>query len=139
MITAGGVIKEARADGAAGCGVGRRWPNGGRPGVIVGRGGGESGEDEGVVSEDEPGTGGGERVGGAAVAVGDAAGWAPDVGIGVAWAIAATVAAIGIAVARRLPGPAPAAPATPRPVDPHAPLAEPPASHGASEAAEAAG
>jgi MFS family permease len=50
----------------------------------------------------------GTGVGGAAVAVGNAAGWAPDVGIGIGWAVAATVAAIGVGVARRLPDASPA-------------------------------
>lgn len=49
----------------------------------------------------------GTGVGGAAVAVGDAAGWPPDVGIGAAFAIAGVVAAVGVVVGRRLPGPAP--------------------------------
>lgn len=44
-------------------------------------------------------------VGGAAIAVGDARGWDPVTGIALAWAFAAVVAAIGVAVGRRLPGP----------------------------------
>jgi hypothetical protein len=32
-------------------------------------------------------------------------GWQPEVGIGIAWAIAGTMALVGVAVGRRLPGP----------------------------------
>ena len=45
----------------------------------------------------------GTGFGGAAVALGDARGWDPATGIGIAWAMAATMAVVGIAVARRLP------------------------------------
>lgn len=47
----------------------------------------------------------GTGMGGAAIAVGDSAGWAPDVGIGLAFALAALVGAVGLLVAGRLPGP----------------------------------
>lgn len=50
-------------------------------------------------------------LGGAAVAVGARNGWEPGAGIAIAWSLGAAVAALGILIARRLPGPAPAAPA----------------------------
>jgi len=46
----------------------------------------------------------GTGLGGAAVALGDAVGWDPAAGIGIAWALAAAVAVVGVFVARRLPG-----------------------------------
>lgn len=47
----------------------------------------------------------GTGLGGAAVAVGDAAGWVPDAGLGIAFAAAGAVGVVGAVVARRLPGP----------------------------------
>jgi MFS family permease len=44
-------------------------------------------------------------IGGAAIALGDTRGWDPSTGIGVAWAVACAVGALGILIARRLPGP----------------------------------
>jgi MFS family permease len=46
----------------------------------------------------------GTGLGGAAVALGDVLDWDPATGIGIAWAMAAAVAVIGVLVARRLPG-----------------------------------
>jgi MFS family permease len=45
----------------------------------------------------------GTGLGGAAVALGDALEWDPAVGIGIAWAMAAAMALVGVLVARRLP------------------------------------
>ena len=45
----------------------------------------------------------GTGLGGAAVALGDSLGWSPKAGIGIAWAMAATMALVGVLVARRLP------------------------------------
>ena len=47
----------------------------------------------------------GTGFGGAAVALGEALGWDPARGIGIAWAMAGAMAVVGIFVARRLPGP----------------------------------
>jgi MFS family permease len=55
----------------------------------------------------------GAGLGGAAVSVGDAAGWAPDIGIATAFALALTAAVAACVVARRLPDPV-AAPTTGR-------------------------
>ncbi|HEX9992419.1 MAG TPA: MFS transporter [Acidimicrobiales bacterium] len=49
----------------------------------------------------------GTGAGGAAIAVGDAAGWVPAVGVGLAFGLAAAVGVVGLLVARRLPGPVP--------------------------------
>jgi MFS family permease len=49
----------------------------------------------------------GTGAGGAAIAVGDAAGWVPDAGVGLAFGLAAAVGVVGLLVARRLPGPVP--------------------------------
>jgi MFS family permease len=45
----------------------------------------------------------GTGAGGAAVGLGDVLGWTPEVGIGIAWVVAAIAAVLGIAVGRRLP------------------------------------
>lgn len=47
----------------------------------------------------------GTGLGGAAIALGDGLGWDAATGIGLAWLLAGSMAALGIAVARRLPGP----------------------------------
>jgi MFS family permease len=47
----------------------------------------------------------GTGIGGVAIAVGDARGWAPTAGIGVAWALAGLAAVVGVFVSRRLSGP----------------------------------
>jgi MFS family permease len=47
----------------------------------------------------------GTGLGGAAVALGEAGGWDPASGIAMAWGLAAVVAAAGMVVGRRLPGP----------------------------------
>jgi len=46
----------------------------------------------------------GTGLGGAAVGLGDAVGWAPESGIGIAWAMTAVMCIVGVVVGRRLPG-----------------------------------
>jgi MFS family permease len=63
----------------------------------------------GLQLTDQLGVSLGTGLGGVAVAIGAAASWDPATGIALTWGLAAIVAAVGMVVGRRMPGPVPAA------------------------------